>query len=427
MSHEVSFRPGVLAAHCAAAFAIGPIVVTMTLVPLIALQYFHASAWGSLAITAAGPTLLTASILWNAWLSRVGPMRYLPLHWLTAAAPIGAMALAPSYGWLLAAQIVSATGLSGWTPVDGLLLKRLYPDAIRGRIFGALTATRLISQAVTVLTFGWWLQEDADAFRIFLPLVALSYAVGLLIVAALLRRCTPPTTEAPRPAPRPWQARDVLRPIAQMGHVLRNDPRFLRFERAFMTYGCGFMICDALLPLIATHRLGLNYQEVSWGAHMVMRLVMILMILPIGWLQDHVGPMRVSTASFGVLAAYPLLLLAAADAWGLSLSSAVGGVGLTGVLFGWMLGPVQLAPSPDRVSEYVAIHTTLVGLRGILFQFMGIALYQLTSSSTLPLIVAALAFAYAAWQMARLERVTVAAAQATPQGPPPGRPAGSES
>jgi hypothetical protein len=55
------------------------------------------------------------------------------------------------------------------------------------------------------------------------------------------------------------------------------------------------------------------------------------------------------------------------------------------------------------VQHYVAIHATMVGLRGTLFQFMGIALFELTGSFTIPLIIAAGGFGWAAWQMGSLE------------------------
>jgi hypothetical protein len=69
-----------------------------------------------------------------------------------------------------------------------------------------------------------------------------------------------------------------------------------------------------------------------------------------------------------------------------------------------MLGPVALAPSPDKVPQYVAIHATFVGIRGKIFQGLGVLLYSLTHGFTLPFLLAAAAFAWSAVQMWRLDR-----------------------
>jgi Na+-transporting NADH:ubiquinone oxidoreductase subunit NqrE len=102
---------------------------------------------------------------------------------------------------------------------------------------------------------------------------------------------------------------------------------------------------------------------------------------------------------------------------GLGLATAVYGIGMAGVQMSWMLGPVALAGSPEKVPQYVAIHATLVGVRGILFQCLGMALYRLTGSFTWPLLLAAAAFAWAAAQMVRLhalQRATRGAAEPAP-------------
>ena len=79
------------------------------------------------------------------------------------------------------------------------------------------------------------------------------------------------------------------------------------------------------------------------------------------------------------------------------------GIGMAGVQMGWMLGPVSLAPSPDRVPQYVAIHTTLVGIRGVIFQGLGMLLYKLSGDFHWPFALAAGAFLWAAIQMYRLQ------------------------
>jgi hypothetical protein len=109
--------------------------------------------------------------------------------------------------------------------------------------------------------------------------------------------------------------------------------------------------------------------------------------------------MRTSGISFGVLAFYPILLLLAEGPRGVGVASTVWGIGLGGVMMGWMLGPVALARRKEDVPAYSGIHATLVGLRGVVFQGLGMLLYQLSGVFGLPLIMAALLFATSAVMM----------------------------
>lgn len=385
-------------------------VVTM-LTPL-ALLHFHASDWQTFFITVAPPTLLVAAIFWNELARRVSLTRYLACYAACAIAPVGLIALAPNYWVLLALHVVAAIGSAGWTPVNGMLLQRFYPEAVRGRAFAALQAVTLLSQVGTVLLLGLWFERIPDSFRVILPALALLQGLGLALLALLGTRGAHPRAPVERAA-HYWAL--LLAPMRRMRQVLAEDRRFLRYEQAFMTYGCGFMICDALLPLLAIRGLGLSYEEYAGSALAPFRTAILVAMLPAGWLLDRVGAIRISGLSFGLLALYPLLLLRADGATSLAAASVLYGVSMAGVTQGWMLGPVSLAPTPQRVPEYLAIHTTLVGLRGIVFQAVALFMFKALGSFTGPLLLAAAAFLWAAWQMFRLNASDVATLAEAPQ------------
>jgi MFS family permease len=187
-----------------------------------------------------------------------------------------------------------------------------------------------------------------------------------------------------------------------MGSVLAKDRVFARYEAAFMTYGIGWMITFALLPLLATDRLKLPYDTYAESWQVASQLAVVLVTPFAGLLIDRIGAVRLCVVSFAAYALWPTLLLLAGDSKGFAAASLVFGLCAGAVNTAWMLGPVALAPSPDRASQYVAIHATLVGLRGVVFQFAGVFLYTQTGSFTAPLTLAALGFLWASWQMRRL-------------------------
>jgi MFS family permease len=196
--------------------------------------------------------------------------------------------------------------------------------------------------------------------------------------------------------------RGMLAPIAHMSTVLKSDPVFARYEAAYMTYGVGWMIGYALLPILVTTGLNLDYDQIAESTHAAYWISMVIATFPAGALMDRLGAARSTAISFLALTLYPIGLMLVGNDHQLLLVSVFYGLAHAGANVGWMLGPVSLAPSPAKVPQYVAIHATLVGVRGTIFQGLGIALYQLTGSFIGPLSLAAVAYAWAGVQMWRL-------------------------
>ena len=363
-------------------------------------------------ITAAVPTLLALSIFWHELLARNSLRRYLLIFWLIASMPLAFVCFAQSYWHLLACHLASAVGVAGASPLFGELLKRFYPGHIRGRVYGVLNVAGMIGAAGVCYGVGRWMNADAEAFRIYMPLGSL-LQLGSIAVYVWLDRATPRTRRsAARSVPAGHRLSALLRPVFHMGKILRGDRTFLRYEAAFMTYGVGWMICHALVPVLADKRLNMTYEQYADTTQVAQQTAMVLMILPMGWVLDRFGAARTCCVSFAALAIFPLLLTVSVQPMHVGYAFILYGVAMAGVHQGWMLGPVSLAPSPEKVSQYVAIHATLVGIRGVLFQGLGMLVYKLTGDFTVSFLIAAAAFAAGSWQMWRLYGKTTIASRA---------------
>ncbi len=379
---------------------------TLWLMPMLVRLHFgdadeNIRDWQTALVTASLASLMIVSVFWGELLRRVSTVRYLAIWWLVAVLPFLVLSLAQNYAQMLACHLVAAVGFAGWMPLDGKLLKHFYPDSVRGRVFGVLNAAKLGGAALAVFLVGRWLETDEMAFRYFFVVAVLLQAAAMMILYRLVL-----ITGADRIEPAVDRHRwsDLFQPVLHMGEILRADRNFLWYELAFMTYGGAFMICDALLPIFATARLGMGYESFSHSTQMIRSLAMLVMILPMGWLLDRIGAVRTSGIAFAVLACYPVTLLLADNVAMVGFASGIFGVGLAGVMMGWMLGPVALAPTSEKVPQYVAIHASLVGVRGIVFQGLGLVLYKVTSGFELPFGVAAAAFLLGALQMWRLHK-----------------------
>lgn len=371
--------------------------------PIIARKEFHAGDWQTLLITAAPAVLLILSIFWGDILRRVSLPKYLVIYWCCALLPLAGIALAPNFWTFATCFIISSCGTASWPAVHGEIMKRLYPDRSRGRIYGFIVTFSTLAAASGSYGLGLWLKHDPQAFRLFIPLATCVQAVGVTGLVLVLHHAG---VLAGRTYDQSQDNRSIserfFEPIAHMRTVLAGDRVFARYEAAFMTYGAAWMICEALKPILMTDKLHLDYAQIGTSAFMAFQISVAACTFAAGFVMDKLGPARLCCLTFAIYPLYPIGLAMADSSHDLLLASVVYGVCTAGVNAGWLLGPVSLAPTPDKVPHYVAIHATMVGLRGTVFQFLGIGLYKLTGSFTLSFAIAALAFAWASWQMWRL-------------------------
>lgn len=372
------------------------------LMPVIVKKSFDGGKYHALTITVAPLVLLALSIFWAALLVRLKIGRYLLVYFACGLAPVALIAFAQNLTQLIALYCVAAVGVGAWSAVQGELIRRLYPAARSGKAFGILTSGIFLFGAVVSVVIGRMLEADPKAFRVFLPVMGGMQLVGVLLLGWLARRAG--AERAGSAAAGTISLGATLRPILHMGEVLKRDRVFFRYEAAFMTYGVGWMICWALVPLLCTEVLKLDYDSISKSTAAAYQFTLALVTLPLGYLSDRIGPARLTAACFAGLTLYPVLLILTGGAQTLMAASVVHGIFAAGVNVGWLLGPVSLAPTREMVPQYVAIHASLVGLRGAVFQLLGVGLYAMTGRMEVPLVIAGLGFAWAGYQMAGLWR-----------------------
>lgn len=378
---------------------------TDLLIPVIARKSFGASEWQVLLMTAAPMVLMVLSIFWADRLKRQSITKYLMMYWGVSMLPMALVAFAPSY-WLLAAvYIVSCCGKAAWPVVNGEIIKHIYPDSVRGRVYGGVTTASLALSGLMSWGLGEWLNIDGQGFRWFFPLLVGVQLGGIALYAWTAEKAGASTHRVLADPHEGHVFKRVLEPLTHTREVLKADKVFARYEAAFMTYGIGWMVFYALLPLVGTSKLHLSYEQMGAAAFMPFQIARAIFTFVGGWAMDRYGATRTCVAAFGLYTAVPILLLTATGAPTMTIACVVWGIAAAGVDAGWMLGPVSLAPSKAKVPQYVAIHATMVGVRGSLFQFMGMGLYVATGRFEVPLIIAAASFVWAAWQMHTLRRV----------------------
>lgn len=375
------------------------------ILPFLARKDFHALWWQTWLLTAAVPVMQFFTIFWNHLYVRISTKRYFLIISLLICVPLAAMAFANSVYLLIICFALAGFGGAGGgaalSPLNADLLRACYQEDKRGRVYGMVAAAQFTGVIFFGQTMGTWSDHDTQAFRIFLPLTAVLMGVGLWLLAKITGTQTFHQRSRPEVnTGEPWWA-----PLRDMGRTLREDRRFLNYETAFMLYGVGWMICTVLLPLIGQDKLRLDRADYATATVVTFQVTLIILLIPMGNLADRVGPVRLAAGSFLWLTIYPIGLLLAETDYGLGFVTVLYGLGMTGVHLTWTLGPVSFAADPSRAPQYLAIHGTLVGVRGILMQGVGVGLYALTGSFKPPLILAALGFAWASWRMRKLAKI----------------------
>lgn len=371
------------------------------ILPVIAKKQFNAGKTEILILTASPLVLSVVSVFWSHIYNRLSTPRYLALFWLITCAPAVAMGFAHSALGLIIPLLIMGLGNPAWPPLNGDYFKRLYPNASIGKLYGVVAFGSGIIGATAALGMGEVLSTNPESFRLVLPGAAVLQLLGVLVMLFLWKSTHQTRALAPK---RPGSIKQLIEPVTHMTSVLKADPIFARYEGAYMTYGIGWMICWALVPLFVTEKLDLQYDQISRSVYAIYTFALVCAMLPAGRLMDKLGAVRSTGLSFLLLAVHPLGLMLVQGEHSLFVVSLLYGIAHAGANVGWLLGPVSLAPSPDKVPAYVAIHATLVGIRGALFQLLGVGLYKLTGSFIPAFAIAAAAYIWSAIQMWQLDK-----------------------
>lgn len=394
----------ILALHLAAVFLFGIGMSLSYTLPFLARKRFDAGDWQSWVLTSAVPASQFFTVFWNHFYARVPISRYLTIITICACVPIALMSLANTINPIMIGFVIAAwagaAGGAALSPVNADMLRACYAPKVRGRIFGLVMTAQFAGVMLGGQAAGKWSDADPEAYRIYLPIIAMLLALGyfsyrVITWTARFKSRTLPVVER---GTKWWT------PLRDTTRVLREDHKFAAYESAFMSYGVGWMICTALLPLIGNDRLGLDYAHYSMSVIVIYQIVCIIMLPAMGRLSDKTGPVSLAAVSFLWLTLYPIALMMAVGTKSLGLATAMYAMGMTGVHLTWTLGPVAFAPEPAKAPQYLAIHGTLVGVRGLVAQGVGVGLYALTGTFWCPLILAAAGFLWAAWRMRLLGR-----------------------
>ncbi len=265
---------------------------------------------------------------------------------------------------------------AGFVTLRTTVWRQNYTRELRAHITGKLATIQVLSVAMLGFGLGMAMNNDDRAFRLFFPLGAVLALTGVWAWSRVRVRNGPALVEAERNTPA-GQDRPSISPVSVV-RLLRGDRRYAGYMGCMMLLGLGNLMVGPVL-VIALRDL-FNFQYLG-GIVIANSLPLAMMPLSIPlWarLLDkvHVIEFRAIHCWFFVAASVIITIAGVTRSPNLLYVSAViQGLAFGGGVLAWNLGHLDFAPA-HRASEYMGVHVTLTGLRGLIAPFLAVGIWK---------------------------------------------------
>lgn len=265
---------------------------------------------------------------------------------------------------------------AGFVTLRTTVWRQNYSRELRARITGKLSTIQVLAVAMLGFGLGMAMNNDDRAFRVFFPLGAALALTGVWAWSRIRVRNGPALVAAERATPA-GEGRPSISPVAIV-RLLRGDPKYAGYMGCMMMLGLGNLM---VAPVLVIALRDLFRMEYLGGIVIANSLPLAMMPLSIPlWarLLDrvHVIEFRAIHCWFFVLASSIITVAAVTESPNLLYFSAIiQGLAFGGGVLAWNLGHLDFAPA-HRASEYMGVHVTLTGLRGLIAPFLAVGIWK---------------------------------------------------
>jgi len=289
---------------------------------------------------------------------------------LIAAMPENRWGLWGICGLALAARVT-------WTGVITLraaVWRANYPRAVRAHIAGNMATVQALVLALSSWILGVGMDFSPRSFHLIFPSLALLGIIGNVLWRRVPMRGESQALRIER-AEQPSVSR--FNPTL-MARTLREDPPYAHFMLWMTIFGLGNLMVGAPQAIMLEDELHATYTQGILATTVIPLLIMPLAI-PF-WARrlgrKHVVDFRATHAWTFVLATAMMFVASLLHSILLFyLAAVVCGVAFAGGSLAWNIGHQDFAP-PERDAEYMAVHVTLNGLRGLIAPFLAVGMYE---------------------------------------------------
>jgi MFS family permease len=261
-------------------------------------------------------------------------------------------ALAPRLPVYVAGAVIGTACVASVIPLMTQMYQDNYPAQERGRLFSRTFMIRIATAAIFSKLAGEALNWKLGLF----PWLLLVFAVAMACGGWLLARCPS----------RPLLAEAGGHPLRALRFVA-EDALFRRTLICWMLMGfANLMMVPLRIEYLASPRyaLGLTVVTIALLTGVIPNVARLILSPVWGWLFDHANFFVLRIVLNAGFAAGTLTFFLSDNLAGLVAAAVIYGVSAAGGDVAWSLWVTKLAP-PDRVADYMSVHTFLTGLRGV--------------------------------------------------------------
>lgn len=349
-----------------------PFTILLTMLPFILFKDLGASAWQISLVIALRPSVSLLSFYWNAYQTRhqPNPRSSLIIAGILARLPFLFIFAASTPGYLIFAaatyMLFSRASMPPWMEI----LKRNLSKETRERLFSLSYMIGYAEGVFIGLGIGLLLDVDCHLWRLLFFASALA---GLLGVFFQYRVPLSPEAcdlkERPASTMSLWQ--ELQHPWKESWRLMRTKPDFAHFHWGFMIGGAGTMLVMSVLPVFFVDYLELSHTEFTSARSLCMGLGVVVSSSAWGRAMGRFPLASLTGSIIFLFALFPACLLLAPGgiAW-LYIAYVLYGIAQGGSHIVWHLSGPLFAGKEDS-SLYSGVTVVMVGLRGMVFPFLG--------------------------------------------------------
>ncbi|MBL4591304.1 MAG: MFS transporter [Phycisphaerales bacterium] len=291
---------------------------------------------------------------------------------------VAVMAMAPrtpaGLAMLVSAAFTARIMLAGIVTVRSTIWGVNYPTD-RARLTGEVQAVSVTISSMITIGLGLAMQASENSYRIILPVGGIVALIGVGSYARIRVRGERKIIRSERRSLRKGQGSSIKR----IARVLIDDKKYRDYQLCQLLIGFGNIMSWAPFVIIAKDQFGLDYLPGLILTQVTPMLMMPLFIPMWAKLLDrvHVIKFRAIHSWIFILSFAFALFAAQFNIVALMfVAQIIRGIAFGGGALAWNLGHLHFVRA-DRSSDYMSVHVTLTGLRGLTAPFVGVAIYNL--------------------------------------------------
>jgi MFS family permease len=330
-----------------------------TFLLLIAVRFYQAGATAKALIAAGSSVGYLATPLVVGAVARLGwPAPLAAARLFTAGAVVCALMIAlPFLPVYVAGSVLAMTAWSAVVPLLTQVHQDNYPENQRGLLYARTFMARIVTSTLFAWAAGSFLTHHLAQFRVVLLGFAAAFLVGRVALSRIPAQ--PPQIDGRR------------HPLHAL-RFLRQDRLFRRTLTAWMFMGfANLMMLPLRVEYLANPRYGLSKTaaEVALLTLVIPNLARLCMTPLWGYLFDRMNFFGLRVAINVAFAVGIVSFFTSDSTLGLVLAALVYGIAGAGGDVAWGLWVTKFAP-PERVADYMSVHTFFTGVRGVLAPYV---------------------------------------------------------